>query len=87
MTSNYFSKEMASVLLSDSQTTTPPKTTYFSEALISSSFFIYFSHGIGKAVVTLLLSVYYCRSLAYSKKRKKKICRSTIPKETRTRTL
>ena len=79
---------MASVLLSDSQTTTPPKTTYFSEALISSSFFIYFSHGIGKAVVTLLLSVYYCRSLAYSKKRKKeKICRSTIPKETRTRKL
>ena len=38
MTSNYFSKEMASVLLSDSQTTTPPKTKYFSEALISSSF-------------------------------------------------
>lgn len=66
---------MTSVLLSDSQNYyySSYYTNYSFLKLSSLHLFSFiFSHGIGKAVVTLLLLVYYCRSLAYSKKKKKK---------------
>ena len=66
---------MTSVLLSDSQNYyySSYYTNYSFLKLSSLHLFSFiFSHGIGKAVVTLLLLVYYCCSLAYSKKKERK---------------